>query len=178
VYKRRLGTDLPLAPRPRRLPHPERVIRDATAADLEHLLDVQERANAAGLSPIFTAEHPLPTSKIRERWRRAFVSGLNRFRVYEDGGRIVGVCIVDAPWLHALQVLPERWGTGVAAALQEDAVRWIRDAGEEDALLRVLAANARARRFWEKHGWELLPGSTTPFQDPPHPDVVTYSRPL
>jgi GNAT superfamily N-acetyltransferase len=65
--------------------------------------------------------------------------------VAEDGA-VVGFAIAEPHELHALYVDPDRWGTGVAAALHAAL-------GLRDATLIVLAGNTRARRFYEKHGW-------------------------
>jgi GNAT superfamily N-acetyltransferase len=148
------------------------MIRNATAADLEALLDVQERASLETAGKIFD----LPTGAIRHRWRDAFGSGSARFRIYESDGRIAGVAILTPPWLHALHVVPEYWGTGVAVALHDDCLEIIQ-AEHKEAFCRLLADNARARAFADKHGWEYT-GITMPLQDPPHPLVATYWKPL
>jgi len=152
------------------------VIRVAESGDLDTLIDIQEKANLASLSPIFGPEHPLPTRKIALRWRDAFARPENRFVLCERAGRLVGVTMAAPPWLHALQVLPEHWGRGVGAALHDDALAAIRAAGAQEALLRTFAGNTRARRFWEKHGWEQIPGSTLRHQDPPHAELLVYAK--
>ena len=154
------------------------VIRAPVPAEFEAVLDVQEQASLASLGEVFPPPHGLPTDVIRARWRTALTTGKNRFRIYEADGQIVGVSMASTPWLHALQILPGWWGKGVAAALQDDVVDEFRRDGTTDALLRCFAANARARRFWEKHGWEPLPGMAKPHADPPHPEVLTYCRSL
>jgi diamine N-acetyltransferase len=152
------------------------VVRAANPTDVDVILDVQERASVASLANIFTREHPLPTATIRERWRRAFSRKENRFSVYEADRQIVGVVMVSPPWIHALQVLPQWWGTGVAGSLHDHALATITSAGEQDALLRVYAENHRAVRFWEKHGWERLPWETAN-QDHPKAEMLWYQRP-
>ena len=59
---------------------------------------------------------------------------------------VVGFAITEPHELHALYVDPDRWGTGVAAALHAAL-------DLTAATLVVLAGNARARRFYEKQGW-------------------------
>jgi hypothetical protein len=44
-------------------------------------------------------------------------------------------------------------GTGVAVGLLEAAVDGLREAGAEEAFLRVGEASLRARRFHEREGW-------------------------
>jgi GNAT superfamily N-acetyltransferase len=151
-----------------------RVIRPPAPGELEAVLDVQEQASLASLGEVFPPPNALPSEAIRDRWRTAFASSENRFSILAHDGEIVGVTMVTTPWLHALQVLPQWWGTGVAAALLDDALEEFRSAGALDAFLRCFTANARARRFWEKHGWEPVPGAAKRHADPPHPEVLTY----
>jgi GNAT superfamily N-acetyltransferase len=152
-------------------------VREAVPADLEGILLAHEHAAIAGWAELYEPHGlSVPVVLMRERWRASFESEANRFAVYEDSGEILGVSVVAAPWLHALSVLPEHWGTGVATALHNDAVEAIQAASQTEALLRVVADNKRGRRFWEKMGWTLLPGSAMPHRDPPHFEMLTYYR--
>ena len=154
-------------------------VREAVASDLEGILLAHERAIVAGWTALYELHGlPVPVELIRERWRASFELEENRFAVYEHSGEIVGVSLVNPPWLHALSVTPEHWGTGVAAALHDDAVETIQAASQTEAFLRVVADNKRGRRFWEKMGWTLLPGSAMPHRDPPHFEILTYFRQL
>jgi RimJ/RimL family protein N-acetyltransferase len=54
--------------------------------------------------------------------------------------------------LHALYVVPEHWGTGAAAALHRRALATLGD----PATLIVMRDNIRARRFYERNGWQLV----------------------
>lgn len=150
------------------------MIRSAVAADLETILDLQEQASQELYERIFGATHAAPNEAIRERWRAAFDSGDQIFTVFDDG-EIVGVSIVAPPWMHALHVRPDRWGTGVSRALHDHALDLIRRAGEHEALLRVSNDNHRAVRLWEKLGWTKLDW-TERAQDPPHAEVLLYMK--
>jgi RimJ/RimL family protein N-acetyltransferase len=55
--------------------------------------------------------------------------------------------------LWMINVHPDAWGTGVADPLLEAAVKGLRTLGYTSAVLWVLEGNARARRFYERHGW-------------------------
>lgn len=62
----------------------------------------------------------------------------------------------DAPHLGeigSLYVHPDLWGTGVGRELMAKGERLLLDEGYTDALLWVLEANGRARRFYEAAGW-------------------------
>lgn len=55
--------------------------------------------------------------------------------------------------LHALYALPAYWGGGVAARLLAHAVEALAADGMVSVRLFVAEPNARARRFYEKHGF-------------------------
>ncbi len=58
--------------------------------------------------------------------------------------------------LWQLFVLPDWWGTGVAATLHAAAVDEMSAQGYERARLYTPAAHARACRFYEHRGWKLV----------------------
>lgn len=153
----------------------EMIVRLAGAADIDEIIDVQARANAASLSHVFDAANPLPMGLIASRWRAALASENFRFAVCTDRGTIVGVSQVGGSTFHALQIVPEYWGAGVAALLHDDALDELRASGQRRVVARVMERNDRARAFWTKHGWTLLPWRPTLSQYPPHPRVLTYA---
>jgi len=55
--------------------------------------------------------------------------------------------------LCAIYVDPESWGRGVGTALIEAARGHLAGTGFQNALVWVLAGNARAMRFYERDGW-------------------------
>jgi len=58
--------------------------------------------------------------------------------------------------LFELYVLPSHFGSGLAARLLDAAVARLRATGYSGVMLRVFEANARARRFYEKHRWTRI----------------------
>lgn len=56
--------------------------------------------------------------------------------------------------LRALYVHPDHWNRGVGRDPHDHAVASLRDGGYRDAILWVLATNARAQRFYERAGWQ------------------------
>jgi GNAT superfamily N-acetyltransferase len=102
---------------------------------------VHEAAARVAYAHIFPADQPFPTEPTRRRWR-TFAGHLV---VAEEEGRLVGFVAFDAAELHALYVLPAYWGWGLGSRL-------LRAAGPVGRLW-VLRDNARARRFYEGHGW-------------------------
>lgn len=57
--------------------------------------------------------------------------------------------------LWQLFVAREWWGQGVADLLHEAGINAMREQGYERARLFTPAAHARARRFYERHGWRV-----------------------
>lgn len=64
--------------------------------------------------------------------------------------------------LWALYVAPDAWGTGAGRALLDDALQHLATSGFATAILRVLAGNARAIRFYERAGFRR---DGEPFED-------------
>ena len=68
-------------------------------------------------------------------------------------GEVVGFTMVVGDELEQIYVAASHRGLGVANTLIADAERRIRAAGHDRAWLAVVPGNARARRFYERHGW-------------------------
>ncbi len=77
-------------------------------------------------------------------------------------------------WLDGLYVVPEWWGKGVAAELHDRALEIVRELGFTRCHLWVLEENARARRFYERRGWQGN-GRTRVVPFPPNPLDVGYT---
>jgi GNAT superfamily N-acetyltransferase len=132
------------------------------------LLELQRAASLAGLAHIYPPEeYPYPDAAIRERW----CTFPGQVLIAEDDGVAVGCAATDDCWLHGFYVVPDRWGSGVADALHDAALAAL-DCIE--VKLWVLEGNARARRFYERHGW-VPNGETRVVEYPPHPLDVGYS---
>lgn len=61
--------------------------------------------------------------------------------------------------LYAIYLDPARWQRGAGRQLHDHALEALRVAGYSELTLWVLADNARARRFYERAGWQA-DGST------------------
>jgi ribosomal protein S18 acetylase RimI-like enzyme len=79
--------------------------------------------------------------------------------------------------VYALYVAPEWWSTGTGRSLMSRAVAALTDAGYERAVLWVLEANARARRFYERAGW-ACDGASNVLDGLGGVVEVRYTRPL
>lgn len=149
-------------------------IRAAERADADAITDVQVASWRAGYA------HVLPESVLYaddfDATRRAFWNGWrfsagHRLAVAvaptedQSGDRIVGFssygpererdrCFTGRAELYAFYFRPDTWGSGAADALIEHTEERFRSEGFETAVLWVLEDNPRARRFYERHGWE------------------------
>ncbi len=88
----------------------------------------------------------------RERWRNELVP-VATIMVAERDGVLVGFVTVDPKtrYLDQIVVAPEAWGSDVGDALMAEARR-LSPSGLD---LKVNADNARASRFYEKHGFVI-----------------------
>jgi putative acetyltransferase len=88
----------------------------------------------------------------RERWRNELVP-VATIMLAERDGALVGFVTVDPKtrYLDQIVVAPEAWGSEVATALLAEARRISPDGLD----LKVNADNARAIRFYEKHGFVI-----------------------
>ena len=94
----------------------------------------------------------------RERWRRTLVP-FARITLAERDGMLVGFVTVDAAgYLDQLVVEPEAWGSGAAAMLVAEAKRL----APGGLTLHVNTDNARAIRFYQKHGFAITGADVNP----------------
>ena len=100
----------------------------------------------------------------RERWRQE-LAPVARIVVAEQDGRLSGFVTVDPKthYLDQIVVAPEQWGSGLALALLDEAKR-LSPAGLE---LLVNKDNARAIRFYEKHGFVYAGDAVNPVSSKP-----------
>ena len=61
----------------------------------------------------------------------------------------------DLPEITMLYVDPAVWGSRVAVQLLKAGLGWIATRGHTAARLRVVEEHFRARRFYEREGWQL-----------------------
>ena len=100
-----------------------------------------------------------------QQWDARIASDEGRAGVFvaDADGEIVGFAscgpthedhgMPGAGELQAIYLLPGWWGQGVGRTLLAKAVARLRDDGHRRAMLWVLTANDRARRFYESAGW-------------------------
>lgn len=107
----------------------------------------------------------------------------NRSFVARDAGRIVGVLNFgsfrgeETVALRILYVHPAWWGTGAGQLLIDKAHQELAK-NHDEAILTVLTANARARRFYERNGWEPIETLVEPHFGNRPTEVTRYRRRL
>jgi ribosomal protein S18 acetylase RimI-like enzyme len=88
-------------------------------------------------------------------------SGLSRVAV--DGPAIVGValCANDGRRGHIyhLAVDPDYQGSGLGKRLLNECLHGLRKTGVKRVIIMVADDNQRGTKFWERSGWEKIPGA-------------------
>lgn len=148
------------------------LVRDAADADIgavRRLRAASWRAAYAGiLPPVYLEAMDTGPEEVARAVRRFRQNPPDRhLLVAERDGRIVAFasCGPERPMLehlsagvsrgevYALYAHPAAWSTGAGAALLAAALERLAADGRPQAVLWVLEANARARAFYERHGW-------------------------
>jgi len=100
----------------------------------------------------------------RERWRKELVPAA-RIVLAEADDALIGFITVDLKTMYIDQVVvaPEHWGSGVAQELLDEAKRL----SPRGLILHVNKDNARAIRFYEKHGFKYQGEDKNPLSGKP-----------
>jgi GNAT superfamily N-acetyltransferase len=134
------------------------VVREARREDAEGFV----RAHEASWDAVGLVKQRLGELASFDERVKTFETGVGKVSddakvwVAEREGAIVGlaVCSRDegTAELRDLYVVPKAWGSGIARALHDTALDWMRPRAT-GAILWVGEGNARARRFYEREGW-------------------------
>jgi ribosomal protein S18 acetylase RimI-like enzyme len=126
-------------------------VRAAEAAEIDPVAMVWYEGWHEAHATIVPAE--LTRVRTLESFRQRIQEALRDVRVVGPPGAPVGFYIVKGAELYQLFVSAGSRGSGVAAALIADAEAGLSASGVETAWLACAIGNARAARFYEKHGW-------------------------
>jgi ribosomal protein S18 acetylase RimI-like enzyme len=121
---------------------------------------------------------PAELTRLRtvENFRERLLAALSSIRVIGPPGAPVGFCIVRDDELYQLFVSATSRGSGAAAALIVDAEVRLAATGVENAWLACAIGNARAARFYEKHGWRRAGTMINQAETPNGPFALEVSR--
>lgn len=146
-------------------------VRAATPADAEAMARVHWLSSNTSYGRDDPFERRLATTRdVLE------LDGVHSF-LAEEAGEVIGVATVSSDVLTALYVHPDWWGSGAGQLLLERAEVQLALTCDE-AELTVLAGNPRARRFYERNGWELRELVTEPHFGGIPTDVAKYCKRL
>lgn len=141
--------------------------RDATIADLPAIDGVFRRSFCDTFAHLY---QPQDLSEFLaqfslEAWRGEFTDPRYRFRVAEIDGEVVGFVKLGPSSLpvedaaraieyRQIYVLKDHHSRGIASALTDWAIEEARRCGAHDLYLTVYVDNHRARRFYDRYGFE------------------------
>jgi len=159
-------------------------VRSAAEDDIAGIVDSYLASWQAGYDGLLSAaeiERQIGTRRDHD-WRRGILSSTSQVDVALVDGVVVGVVqatelsdpVRDLPEITMLYVRPASWGLGIAAALLAAGTTWIADRGHRSARLRVVERQARARRFYEREGWQI--DEQMPAAHNGHHRLVYYRR--
>ncbi|HSC49495.1 MAG TPA: GNAT family N-acetyltransferase [Gaiellaceae bacterium] len=151
------------------------MIRDARPDEAAALAAIQRDASLAALAHIFPPDrYPYPMDEVTQRWAEALADDEVAVFVAQHDGMAVGVAGARAEWLDGLYVLPEWWSRGIGRALHDHVLDRLRAAGSKECHLWALEHNDRARRFYERLGWQA-DGTSRVVPFPPNPIDLGYT---
>ena len=155
--------------------------------------DAQALAELGASTFMHTFGHLYETSDVEvflqnhspENWDRELNDSAFTVRVAESDGKLVGYAKLGPPHLpfeprgeaaelRQLYVIEEMKGQGIAQSLMDWAIGQARDRRADYLYLSVFTENHRARRFYEKYGFE--PEGTYAFMVGNHADEDIVMR--
>ncbi len=151
------------------------VLRPMRRADLDALLVVQREGAQVGLGNVFPQEQfPFPTEVVRHRWEQEMADpGIECFVVVDATYCVAGFAATRGNEFRHFGTALGTWGSGLARRAHDEVLtHWIAR-GYQRAWLRVFEDNVRARRFYERRGWEPT-GERSRSDFAPHPVLLTY----
>ena len=151
------------------------LIEPATLQDARSVAQVHVSAWQAAYPGILADDFlaSLSVDKRETMWREAIEKSVPEVRVARIDGEVVGWVSFDASRdkdaagtveIWALYVDPAHWSSGIGRELWRRARERLLERGFMSISLWVLAANARAIRFYEAAGFALEPGSAKLFE--------------
>ena len=135
------------------------------------------RGDVAAVTELEEATFTMPWSDatFRGLLRRKDVDALV---AVDDGDRLAGYAIAwgvyDQGELANLCVTPEQLGSGLGRRLLEEVLARLETRGIRQVFLEVRESNARARRFYERHGFREVGRRRRYYVEPDEDALVLY----
>jgi ribosomal protein S18 acetylase RimI-like enzyme len=143
--------------------------RDATPGDAAAMAELGRATFTETFGHLYTPENlaAFLESHTEERWAADLEDRALSVRVAETGGRLVAYAKVGPPTLpfeprgastelRQFYVLQPCHGRGIAQELMDWVLAEARRRGADDLYLSVFVDNHRARRFYERYGFEFV----------------------
>lgn len=168
-------------------------LREAGLQDIPAIVALQARSWRSAYRGMVEDEFldAIPMDKWIESWRVHFFGGRGQARCFvaEEGGRIVGFAgagraepaddVDDSVGeLHTVYIDEAYYGQGIGRRLVAAALEHLAGSGFSLAVLWVLEANERARRFYEAGGWRVDGATGADCWGATSVARVRYRRPL
>lgn len=144
------------------------VVREATLADLDSVIDVHTRARiayyGAGGVPVEDVTSPVVAQEQRAGWTRALQMPEKRVLCAVADAELVGIAAMGPPLsaevdartvgqLYQIHVLPGRWRRGIGTRLHAAFLDFLARSRRRTGLVEVWERNSRAQAFYARHGW-------------------------
>lgn len=143
--------------------------RDATPADAALMADIGTRSFTETFGHLYTPENlaAFLVNHSEANWHGELTDPRYAVRLAFEGGNAVGFAKVGPPSLpfevtgptaelRQLYVLKPWHGAGVAPVLMDWVLAEARRRGAAEIYLSVFIDNARARKFYDRHGFEAV----------------------
>ena len=128
-------------------------VRNAAFEDMKqlgHIMSVSFRSAFSEFVTQDTLDACAREENCTELLEGIFREGKVHFLIGEHSGMLAWQEAEDGAEIIAIHSLPESWGTGLGRAMLTEALNQI---GNRPDFLWAFKDNARARRFYEKHGF-------------------------
>ena len=125
----------------------------AALEDMGFLAEVMVKSFRSAFSAFVTEETMnicANEANCRAMLENIFKEGEMNFLVGDTGGMLAWQKVGNSAEIVAVHSVPESWGTGLGHVMLEEALNRI---GDRPVYLWAFKENARARRFYEKHGF-------------------------
>jgi RimJ/RimL family protein N-acetyltransferase len=159
-------------------------VRRARPEDVPDAARVHTVSSDAAYAGLVAPSGPEALARREASWRDALERPDVSPFVAESERKIIGVMMIgpardeaDCGELYVLYVHPDWWGSGAAQLLIDHAHEQLQG-DHHEAVLTVLSANARARRFYERNGWVLDQIRVEPHLGGQATEVARYRRKL
>jgi GNAT superfamily N-acetyltransferase len=151
-------------PAPRKDDDAHSQIRSAAAADVDALAQLWYDGWQDAHARIVPAA--LARYRTLDNFRQRLHAGRARVRVATSSDRLLGFNMIKDDEVYQLYVAAAARGTGVAAALLDDAEACLAANGIGTAWLGCAIGNERAAKFYRKRGWQRVGNVIDPLEIP------------